>query len=131
MLQKDIHVLYKHNSQMTEEKHWVVIFGYCIFIFYNCAPLVVVCFYRKTCFLVLWFRLVVMADSCLWEVCFLLLYFYAIILFTVQMECLNKPHVHVRDREYVERILAKMVADGPNKLQVSIDLLCHTGYNVT
>ncbi|KAH3747837.1 cytosolic 5'-nucleotidase 3A-like isoform X2 [Dreissena polymorpha] len=37
------------------------------------------------------------------------------------MECLNKPHVHVRDREHVERILAKMVADGPNKLQVVAD----------
>ncbi|XP_052234726.1 7-methylguanosine phosphate-specific 5'-nucleotidase A-like isoform X3 [Dreissena polymorpha] len=37
------------------------------------------------------------------------------------MECLNKPHVHVRDREHVERILAKMVADGPNKLQVCSD----------
>lgn len=37
------------------------------------------------------------------------------------MEVLHQSHVHVRDRQHVQQVLDKMIADGPNKLQVVAD----------
>ena len=36
----------------------------------------------------------------------------------LMMGIFDQPHIHIKDRENVERILSNMVKDGPSKLQV-------------
>ena len=38
--------------------------------------------------------------------------------FTFQIKELLNSHVHIQDKEYVSKVLSKMIEGGPDKLQV-------------